>query len=300
MGAQTAHLHGSRDCSDGYLGGGGCPKSIDDEIFGLNGTYFHPVVGVNPCTHHPIAVRRNKNTGTIYLHIWTTEGVVVGSSPYPITVANHVWPAACDTTRPVKQCDPDCGDGDCVKADLKPSLATKYVSTGIQAGKCYAYVATMGGCAGNNRRKSRFVIVDITNESNVTPVVDVRSSPCGNGAVDFNPGVATNYFSNDVMFYHYRQTLIGGGPCNTSIVAYGSDQLGIGIPLQYMGALSTTFPTIRAFGNGLSDYVAPVFDGLPGGWMFATWSQPVTTSADCVLCEGVEKSLAVYGTRLNP
>jgi len=154
---------------------------------------------------------------------------------------------------------------------------------------------------GNNYSKAQMDIVDITNESAPYLVRGWISRTWYLPGDDFESVASISRFGSGAGWFWYRQAL--GNACSTTFVgatdpsSYGYGSMG------YLGALGPAFPTIRtgASGYGLGDYIEDLHGGLPGGYLYPTWSQPIATSGGgCPYCLGSNQSLRVMGARVTP
>jgi hypothetical protein len=163
-------------------------------------------------------------------------------------------------------------------------------------------------------------VVDITNEaapvipSSCVPFINRHGSRCSfissvcnatNADDDFESVSTASQFSQNVGFFYYHQP--GGDACSTSFTGQVSNNLAL-TSTTPAGTLSVnpsspgsfgTFPTMGFAGMaGMGDYVGIVKEGLPGGYLYPSWSQPVNSSASCVSCQGAQRSLAIFATRV--
>ena len=117
----------------------------------------------------------------------------------------------------------------------------------------------------------------------------------------FEVSVSASSYTNNVALFGYYQ--YDGDPCTTAYVAFTDTNLALSGDLMFAGNMSgvARFPTIRFSGaRGLGDYVGTLEQGLPEGYLFGTWSEPVETEAECVPCLNDTYSLRVVGTQILP
>src|SRR5439155_19492042 len=126
------------------------------------------------------------------------------------------------------------------------------------------------------------------------------SSACNatNSADEYESVSTANYFTEGVGWFYYSQT----NPCSTYFGGLTDTALGL-VSMTSLGAIAGPFPTLRsqaAFGMG--DYVGAIKRGLPGGYLFPTWTQPITTTYAnaCIPCQSLKKNVAIFGTRVTP
>jgi hypothetical protein len=147
--------------------------------------------------------------------------------------------------------------------------------------------------------KAALDIVDITNESSPFRARRWISSSASSTWNDFAPTVSVNDFTENVGWFMYRQR--NGDPCDTIYDGAVDSAMALS-SLAYGGVLSGPFPSIT-FGMtyGLGDYVGIVKRGLPGGYLYPSWSEPVASSAACpVTCNGTSYSLGTFAARVLP
>ncbi|MBI5488493.1 MAG: hypothetical protein HY905_14265 [Deltaproteobacteria bacterium] len=278
----------------------------------------HATVAVNPCTHHAILAYRDAQH--IFLDFYGTDGLrkavaqLPGSFSFgPVSACSN--PAGCSPQQghvPLcgGACTADCGGSGgvsggwgCARLTSKIHVATKYVSA---TGHCYALVAYDQLCGpapdGQQHLKARLNVVDITAEASPVFVHGYASGGCtGSSNNDFSSTVASNQFSNAVLWYFKRQA--GGDGCNTIVMGWTSASLPDPSWVS-LGTVDGPFPTM-SFGEtkGLGDYIGGVTNGLYGGKFLATWARPVIsdgTTDECASCLDDTYSLAIFGSEITP
>ncbi len=309
-------LHAFPNCQAGPVGPSGstCLEAPGSPTVVASNTGSHATVTVNPCTHDAIVAYYDPSGG-ISLNFFGPTGVPVAgpfqidaSAPWAQTSACAV--PGCDNDGMVPRCGGICGtvcgqSPGCARTAPKVHVATKYDPA---TGSCYAYAAYDKACSANGATymQSNFAVVNITSEAAPVVVQNYNSGSCS-GSSPFNTfmSVSTaNEFTGGVGWFFYMQPprtrYSVGGPCNTYFVGYTDTALGLS-SMSYAGALAGPFPTMRFdAAHGMGDYVGAVKRGLPGGYLFPTWAQPVPTSASCVSCQTQQWSLAVYGATVLP
>jgi hypothetical protein len=319
----TIRLHIYGNCGAGQPSqfGGPCPEStLPIAVATVNGNSStnaapHATVTVNPCTHDAIVAYRD-DSNQINLRFYNVNGnavsslVVNPSAPLAQTTA-CATDGCSDNTFRVPRCvrgggmctSNDCGEQPgCARLASKVHVATKYDST---YGACYAYVAydaseTTGD--GQTHLRAHLSIVDMTSEPGAYVITNFSSTSFdGVADNDFGSIVTANEFNRNVGWFYYHQ--INGNACNTTFTGATSTNLGFPGGMTALGPISGPFPTMHFFGiHGIGDYIGIIKRGLPGGYLFPTWAEPVATSATCVQCGSSmqQYSLAIKGTQLTP
>jgi hypothetical protein len=312
--AWSYYLYAAPDCRTGQPGGPECPladlspndprtKALD--VTGNNGAHNtmdgHPDLAVNPCTHHAIASYRTGgrdrvDPGAIKLSFVTPTGVVVNT--YTVArVGAFIGNDACAgggtcTKGNVCKCGgatstSECtGQGmSCLRIVPRVQLATTYDA---QAQRCLAYVSFdyADGAIEPHRFRSMLQIVDVTDESKPS-VVRTMTTSAPPGGQTFNAIPTASAFSRNAGWFFYFDD---GSHCNTTFTGYVDSNLLL-LTQRPLLVSQGAFPT---FGGTvvLGDYVAAIKRGLPGGYLFPTWSQPVPGPASCSKCQG-----RTYNTR---
>ena len=276
-----------KNCSAGKPGGSSCP--VTSTVF-ITTDYRngHPTVYVNPCTHNGIVAYRTQAPEKIRLAFYTSNGTLVNN-----WVADSSAPYVTGSTCP------GCPDPNGYHGGLsKIHLSTKYDSS---AGKCYAAITWDEAHTASDSKqylKSHLMTVDITNE--LSPVVkhSYISSSTSNPYHEFISTVSINKFTKGAGWFFYSQK---DGPCNTKYVGWTHTNQFIGSGIWAKVTLAGPFPAVKFSGWGMTHYNGIVQRGLPGGYLFPVWAQPVqTTATNCIYCQGSYWSNPSYGTRVLP
>jgi hypothetical protein len=310
-------LLGMRNCL-GAPGSATCPVQVDKVITSsLSG---HANVIVNPVTHNAIVAWREGNRilaqfvrpdgSTVPCSTFCQGGALVlaSSSRFASNSQGSVLGRCLDGQ--VFKCggihSTDCTSGTrCSRLVSRVQMATRW-DPALQRNLAYfAWDDSYTKLLPNGRRATRFRatlrILDITDESAPFPLFQTRSTFHFGAENHFGSIVAVNEFTSQVGWFFYRQR--GDKACDTVFQGLLSKSLTFGSPVPVQ--LSNSFPTMVVHAT-MGDYVGTVRRGLPGGWLLASWAQPVPTTGsnpfgNCPPCGASRHSLVVEGTlvRLN-
>ena len=184
-------------------------------------------------------------------------------------------------------------DMSCLRIVPRAQVVTKYDA---EAQKCLAYVSYdyVDGRATPRRFHSALHVVDITNEAKPALLREMTTSAPPGGQT-FNSTPTVSAYTRGAGWFFY---LDDGTHCQTSFTGYVDQNLFL--TSQRPVLLSPQpFPT---FGGTvvLGDYVAAIRRGLPGGYLFPTWSQPVQTGASCSKCRSASWNTRILGAPVLP
>ena len=298
----TYWLNILKPCNAGAPGSSQCPVHVTRSV--ATSIWGHPNVIVNPCTHHAIAAYYD-SIFDVRIRFYDSNGNRVGidfrvadQSGTPQNNDN-CYGAMCTGGR-VCKCtgvsSTDCGGAGCMRVLDRVHLSVKYLS-----GVCrlaLAYESSEVASDGFYYEKAHFAIVDVTNEAAPALIATGNSSLPQYARNEFEPTVSFNQYTNGFGFFYYQQ--LNGNPCTT--VFRGATNTTLGGGTRYsVGPFTSAFPVIRfQTAAGLGDYVGIIRTGLPGGYLFPSWAEPVATSAVCRTCQGVSYSNRVMGVRVTP
>jgi hypothetical protein len=285
---------------------GPCAESMAPVAVAFNAV-GHATVTANPCTHHAVVGYRDGNLpNAVHLAIYDgstleQDFVVDGNAAWGATTACSSLGCNPPPTDPssgqVPICNMSCTSPDCIdqlhsagngcaRVASKIHVATKWIG----GSTCYAYVAY--DSLSNGTMAANLRIVDISVEGELASKQSYSWAGNGNS---FGSIVSASEFTPNVGWFFYWQT---PDACNTHILA-GTDASN-GSNLAYH-LIDGPFPTMRfAEAFGLGDYIGIIKRGLPGGYLFPTWSKPVQTASSCVSCESTSYALGIFGTQVIP
>jgi hypothetical protein len=192
----------------------------------------------------------------------------------------------------------DCGGTGC--SGFTQDVQVSAVET--SSNTCYAYMAYDSKClidAGDGvaHIKSNLQVLDITNESAIALKASYISSSCLTSASNEFMGTTTasTYIRGNVGWFYYQEPVGSNGhtdPCHTVFVGQTSTSFGLSSlsnPIEISQAAGAAPGTIGSFpmnrfpspSGGPGDYIGIIKSGIPGGYLFPTWSQGLVTSASC-------------------
>lgn len=286
-----------RNCGAGQVGGPACPQSTvfpttknpNDLAIG------HATVTVSPSTHNAIVAYRTGND--VILRFYTPLGAA--TKRFVVRTNSGYAPASpeCDTCNDGAEipkcsgaCSTDCaGEQGCVNILPRVHVATKFQAG---TGRSFAYVAYDELCGGGTSTGLQFTarldIVDITNENAPQVVRSWAGSDCTSSDDEqtFMSTSTASLFSSNVGFFFYR--MVTGDPCYTIFTGMVDGSLGLA-GMSSAGTISGPFPMMRfPLFNGFTHYNGIVKGGLPGGYLYPSWTEPVPTSSnsgDCLKCQ---------------
>lgn len=293
-------------CNFGQPGSSGCPIKSGFPVTFATATAGHPNVIVNPCTGHAI-VPYHDNGWDVRIRFYTATGSAVGSNflvdALPPGGANtNCNGSSCAGVGTICKCtgvnSGDCGSNGCMRMWNRVHASVKV--NGTQCLLALSYESPETASDGNLYEKGHWSIVNITNESAPSLITTRDSSASSFVRNEFEPTVSFNAYTNGFGFFFYRQA--NNNPCTTQFLGYTNVNLGQGA-VTYAGPFTPNFPTMRfATALGLGDYVEIVRRGLPGGYLFPSWNEPVALNPGlfCRACQGVEYSNRAMAARVTP
>lgn len=273
----------------------------------------HPNIVINPCTHHPLVIFREK-TGMFSapddVHVvaldtmtgLTLEDTVIETG-VKFEVNSKCGESECPSGEQICKCfgatTSACSasqDGGCMELAPRVHGAT-YRFSSLSDDTCLLYLAYDYSAIASDQEtymKSKLRIFFLDGD---VPILgqEIKSSMDSVAQNDFNGTVIVDQFSGRVGFFYYRQ--IDGNACDTRYMGKVSPD---GLAVDEI-TLSSSFPTIRFAGViGMGHYVQGGRFTEPG-FLFPSWSQPVVTIDEpCVECFTNHYSLAVIGSRVSP
>jgi len=303
-GTREICLYGFNDCEIGQPGGAACALT-STTIVGEDGV-SHPAVAHHEGNSHAIVSYRS-SAGDVMMKFYNTSGTLTKSftvrSGVVLTAIDDCENAGCGTGT-VPKCTGQCG-ADCGAAAGCWTLFTRVhvVTSDDGAGNIYAFIAYDEECGpgpdGEQHTKANLHVIDITNENAPVEEAWYRSSSCGaSNHNDFLATPAANRFGKNVGRFFYRQR--ESAPCDTIFTGSVDANLALA-SITFQGTISGPFPSMRfASTSGMSHYTGAIQGGLPGGYLFPTWAEPVATSVVCRSCQGTQYNLRYKGTRVIP
>ena len=293
-------------CIGGTPGGPGCPLAWEQLAYTKPGA--HNSVVVNPCTHHPIVLDRNRlNDSIVYtifdIHGNPTSPLAHKADEDALRTPNDNCGGIPCVNGEICRCgdlnSEDCGPvGQCLDINPRVHGAVRFDQ---DSGKCFLYLAyDRASPDPGHFWKVRLKILDITDESlapNLPEIDTVDSAPAEMAWNDFSPSIVVDYFSEAVGLFYYRQE--SGNPCTTSY--RGLIRATDGALFTDTEPLSGTFRALIAPGvNGLGHYVSGVRFTEPGR-LLPAWSQPIPTNEACTKCDQDQNwSVAVFTAGVRP
>lgn len=273
------------------------PQGVIDE---------HVNVVVNPCTHHPLVLLRERDEGATTHRIRMLALATTDGAPLADLVVDTVefagntrcGDAACPDDEEICKCT-GAGSTDC--ADTSPGcldLAARVHGAALlgPGGTCRLYLAydrSVTAADGERYMRSRLQVFDLVGDA-PSPALTLDSSPDAAARNEFGGAVLADWATGAVGLFFYRQE--GGDPCATRYVGLVRRDG----PTFAELTLSAPFPSMRFdFTDGLGHYVAGGRFSEPGV-LLPAWSQPLATTAPCQPCQGQDYSLAVMASRVVP
>ncbi len=183
-----------------------------------------------------------------------------------------------------------CGSS-CMRYVPRVHMATKFDSG---SGKTYLYVAYdfVNTSISPQRFRAKLQIFDVTNETNPI-LVKTYLGPVNRAGTQstFHSVVSANFWTNNVGWFYYRNS---GTDCSTTFEGAVDSNLMLttSTPVIVQG---TAFPSFN-----IGDYIDVIKRGLPGGYLYPTWQQPVTDATACFSCNGVSYNSRIMGARVLP
>lgn len=319
LGDSEVQLYSFHPCTGGAPGSASCPLRAGPIIVQSGGNFGHANVITNPCTDHAIVAYRTLPDSAGYHQIWlgiydsagtlidtkkvatglrwerndqcpdSTSGCVGFPNPHPGYICKCEGPESGGCRSP----SASHSDWDCMRWFPRVHMSVR----GIWPAECrlaIGYDDTAQASDGHNYFKSHYQIYNIEDETDFTHRVTLDSNPDSTPGNDFGGLVSFNEFSASFGFFFYRQRF--NDPCDTAFVGRADESYGEGA--MPMVAAIGHFPTF----SWLGDYVGIVRRGLPGGYLFATWAEPIITSggSPCPMCLGDRWSNRIRGVRVHP
>ncbi len=271
---------------------------------------------INPCTHHaitPYIQATGGGAGKWYLKLafYNSDGGKVGTT-YTIRELGNLPGGNQNTNCGGSSCagiggevctcgqatGTNCGPAGCLRVFTRVHASARYIPSTGRCRVALAFDNWIPASNGFNYTKAQMDIVDITNEWAPFLVKGWISRTWFNPGNDFESVASISRFGSGAGWFWYRQAV--GNACSTTFVgatdpaSYGYGSIGL------LGPFTSAFPTMSILG----DYVEDIPGGLPGGYLYPSWTEPVVTSsppsAACPTCFGAARSLRVMGVRVAP
>jgi hypothetical protein len=271
------------------------------------GAYRHSNVKTSPCGHYAVVAYRNTAWQT-KLRFFSTTGQIaqyqVPGGPFRPRDNDYCaddGSSCVGSGGPICKCggyaNPDCGGPGCIKVVYKVQLATTFTGN-----RCYAYLAydtSDTDASGHSYLYGKLDIVDITYPSSAHLVRSWASRLPGRPWNEYNSTISVQG-PNFAWFVTSQDQ----GACGTR--AWVALDASGGINNMTWYTMSDHYPSVRwSDGHGQSDYTRAASLGLPLGYLFTSWEQPVTftgvnPNGYCRQCQGTWYTSTIQGARVKP